>query len=179
MSLNSDARLCDLSDEELMTIYQQGQSAAFDELYRRHSARVYGYFHKRTGQAQLADDLFQSCFLKLHRSRDLFNTSFAFMPWLFTIARTTLLDWQKSPKNQQTLTEWNEDISAPTSQSPSGPSVDLSVLPANQRLAVEMRYLDDKSFEEIAKHLATSPANVRKLVSRGLKRLKLLVGGDS
>ena len=35
------------SDEELMRAYQAGDVQAFDELFTRHSARVYGYLRSR------------------------------------------------------------------------------------------------------------------------------------
>ena len=57
----------------------------------------------------------------------------------------------------------------------------LLKLPTQQKLAVEMRYYDEKTFEEIAEALNTSPINIRKLVSRGVKRLKEIIkeGGKS
>ena len=55
----------------------------------------------------------------------------------------------------------------------------LQVLPAAQRQAIEMRYLEDLSFDEIATRLETSSANSRKLISRALQKLRgLLSGGD-
>jgi RNA polymerase sigma-70 factor (ECF subfamily) len=48
----------------------------------------------------------------------------------------------------------------------------LASLPADQRQAVRARVLEDRSYEEIAAALATSPLVVRKRVSRGLARLR-------
>ena len=59
------------------------------------------------------------------------------------------------------------------------PGVDLKTLnqlPDLQKAAVSLRVIDDATFGEIALKLSTSPENARKLVSRGLKRLRNLLG---
>ena len=51
----------------------------------------------------------------------------------------------------------------------------LQNIPAKQKIAIEMRYVEEKTFEDIARVLKTSEVNVRQLLSRGLNRLKQLV----
>lgn len=167
----------ELSDEELMVLYQSGEQAAFNELYNRYSNRVYGFLRKRMRDPHSVNDLFQGVFLKLHRSKDLFNPTFMFAPWLFTIVRTTLLDWQKDHKNHVKTSEWT-DTEMAQNQEEQQPRPDISSLPESQRLAVEMRYFDELSFEEIAAKLNTTSGNVRQLVSRGLKNLKSVFGEE-
>lgn len=78
-------RLEKLSDEELMTLYQDAREDAFRVLYDRHRGRMYGYLRKRLPNAEAANDVFQAAFLKLHRSKDQFDASYSFHPWLFTV----------------------------------------------------------------------------------------------
>lgn len=168
-------KLDELSDEELMALYQTGNEAAFSCLYSRYEARVYGFLRKRVLDPHAANDLFQAAFLKLHRSKNQFNTSFLFAPWLFAVVRTTLLDWQREQKGKINSTEFKDDLAIQTeSQRASIARADLSGLPDPQRSAVEMRYFDELSFEEIAMQLETTSGNARQLVSRGLKSLKAL-----
>ena len=168
-------KLDELSDEELMALYQGGSEAAFNQLYLRYADRVYGYLRKRLSHVQAANDVFQAAFLKFHRSSGQFNPSFMFAPWLFAVVRTSLLDWQKDHGNRIHVVELNEEILAgpgPEAHSPVTP--DLSRLPKPQRAAIEMRYFDDLSFDEIAIRLSTTSGNARQLVSRGIKTLKSL-----
>lgn len=166
--------LQELSDEELMVLYQQGQEEAFNHLYRRYADRVYGYLRQRMRDPQAANDVFQAALMKLHRSKDQFNSTFAFAPWLFAVVRTALLDWQKDVRNKVVQVEFEENLflqPQPIIASGIGRD-DLSNLPEPQRAAIEMRYFDDLSFDEIAARLETTPGNVRKLVSRGIQNLK-------
>lgn len=168
-------KLSELSDEDLMVLYQRGEEAAFTHLYSRYESRVYGYLRKRLCDPQAANDIFQASFLKLHRSKDQFNSSFMFAPWLFAVVRTALIDWQRDRRNQMQATELKEEkVAAFQSDPPAFARNELARLPEPQRSAVELRYFDDLSFEEIAGRLETTPGNVRQLVSRGIKSLRSL-----
>jgi RNA polymerase sigma-70 factor (ECF subfamily) len=48
-------------------------------------------------------------------------------------------------------------------------------LSKSQRQAIELRYGEDFSFEEIADTLGTTSSNARQLVSRAIKRLKKII----
>jgi RNA polymerase sigma-70 factor (ECF subfamily) len=165
-------KLDELSDEELMVLYQNGDEQAFGRLYARYADRAYGYLRKRLQDPQGANDVFQTAFLKLHRSKVQFNPSFMFAPWLFAIIRTTLVDWQKNHRKVRTQELKEEMAPEFTPENPAVLRSDLLPVPEPQRSAIEMRYFDDLSFEEIANRLETTPSNVRKLVSRGLKSLR-------
>jgi RNA polymerase sigma factor (sigma-70 family) len=170
-----------LTDEELMFAYQEGDEKAFEVLYRRHSPKVYGYLMKRVRGGQ-AEDLLQATFAKLHQARRQYNPTFPFMPWLFTVCRSVLIDAMR--KTYRTKEELNPEVleRAPAA----GPDIEegselprLGSLPGNQREALELRYLQGLSFEEIASRLETSPGNVRQLVSRAVRQLRQWAGGKT
>lgn len=171
----------ELSDEELMRLYQEGHEEAFRVLYARHSGRVYGYLRKRLPTAEAAGDVFQAAFLKLHHSRQQFNSSFAFTPWLFTVVRTSLIDWQRRSARQSSVPFEESMLPVESPQANLAPVPDLSHLPLKQRTAVEMRVFGELSFEEIATRLNTTPVNARQILSRALKSLRSLLvktGGE-
>lgn len=172
---NSGAR----SDEELMILYQKGDSLAFDELYERHAGKVFGYLSKRNFSKLEAGDLVQEVFLKLHRSKHLYNHEQPFLPWLFIIARTTLLDFAKKKRLTDEPLEDHDEISSDKDQdnpeSHEWIEDQLQKLPVQQKTAMVLRFYEESEFEEIARKLQTSPENARQLVSRGLRSLKDLV----
>lgn len=174
--------LVQATDETLMKAYQQGDEQAFEVLYQRHSARVYHFLKSRLQDTSFADEVFQNSLLKLHQSRSLYDPSFPFVPWLFTICRSAMLDAVRKRKRDVEKTKLDEQLIAEasvTAQSSAALSVpDLSVLSAAQREALQLRYGQDLSFEEIARSLGTSPSNVRQLVSRAVRKLKKLAGRE-
>lgn len=155
-----------------MVAYQLGEAQAFGELYSRHASRVLGFLRKKVRSEALARDIFQSTFLKFHKSRARYDAAFPFVPWLFTICRNELLDALKKPhlKNESLVAEIPDlaEVERPSQM----PAPNLSGLSQAQRDAVEMRYNKEFSFDEIAARLDTSPANARKLVSRAIQFLR-------
>ena len=84
-----------LTDEELMQKYRIGDMEAFQELHSRHAPKIYGYLTKKLGSGSHADDVFQETFLRLHRFRNKYDSSFPFLPWFYTLCRNTMLDDQR------------------------------------------------------------------------------------
>ncbi len=167
------------TDEELMRGYQQCDEGAFEVLYRRHSGKVYGFLKKKLKDGAVIDDVFQATFMKLHHARSHYDPSFPFLPWLFTVCRSVLVDSiRKRERISEDLNEVAIENAVANEVVAPEPLPDLSTLPASQRQAIALRYGDDLSFEEIANRLETSPANVRQLISRGIRRLKNLMDGS-
>jgi RNA polymerase sigma factor (sigma-70 family) len=168
--------LSEKTDEELMIAYQLGEAEAFEELYSRHAPRVLSFLRKKVRGEALARDVFQSTFLKLHKFRARYDSAFPFAPWLFTICRSELLDaLKKSHIKQEVLVEEVPETESSVFE-PDAPEIDLERLSVIQKQAVELRYQQDFSFEEIAERLETSPGNARKLVSRAVRALRGLYG---
>ncbi len=168
----------DLSDEDLMHSYQQGNFEAFETLYGRYAGRVYGYLRKRLRNASV-DDVHQTVFLKLHESRFQYKKDFKFAPWLFVITRTVMLDSIRKVKNlsREIVPESLEGIASPPAfQETSMKSFEgLETLSESQKKILEMRYDKDMEFEAIARELNISHDNVRQQVSRAIKKLRRLV----
>ena len=172
------------TDEELMQAYQKGDIMAYEVLYKRHSPRVYGYIRKQIGE-NLASDALQETFIKLHKSRHLFNHEFPFLPWLFTITKNICTDLLRQEGRYPKTVLLNEQIvtlSPSMYETSDGLAAMIEGLPSiEQQKAIHLRYFQDWSFEEIAEKLKTTPTNSRKLVSRGLKQLREIFashGGD-
>lgn len=165
--------LTDLSDEQLMELYQSGAEEAFQLLYSRHADKIYGFLRSRVWNDERAGELYQDVFLKMHRSKGLYNKSLPALPWIFSITKSVLVDGLRTDKKAKRDSEFPVHIDGSENQrSVAEVSSLLSRLPENQRKAIELRYVDEKTFEEIALSLETSAANARKIVSRAVAKLK-------
>jgi RNA polymerase sigma factor (sigma-70 family) len=176
-----DGKLTALTDEDLMALYQNGSDKAFAVLYERHSGRVFEFLQRRT-TPQNARELLQETFLKLHRARHQYSAQYPFLPWLFAITRNALVDVSRlneSKISKNSVAELTLPDKLPDEVAQPELQLILAGLPETQRRAIELRYLQDWSFEKIAADLDTSSANVRQLISRGLKVLRARLGGKS
>lgn len=168
--------MSNFTDEQLMLKYQDGDEGSFRELFSRWNKRIYGYLNSNVYNANERDDLFQAIFLKLHKSRGLYDPKFPFAPWMFTICKSVVLDFAR--KKQVSTTELNEEIvenlADNMSQTESYPVLQgaLEGLSPLQKQVIELRYIENMSFDEISKRVNKSPVNVRQLVSRALKLIR-------
>lgn len=181
------------SDEELMLQYQGGSESAFQELYRRHGGRVYGYLRHRVEDSATADDLLQLTFMKLHKSRENYDPKLPFLPWLFWICKTVWLDHLRKlkgggkvtsldPETQRGLLDQNT-VPAQDVQSAHADSVEqleklapaVAQLRKQEQEALDLRYTQELPFDEIAKRLGLSQVSARKRVSRAVQALKNLL----
>jgi len=80
------------TDTELLQHHLDGDPEAFGSLVRRYRRELFNFLARFTGDAALADDVFQETFLQLHISAATFDTSRRLKPWLFTIAANKARD---------------------------------------------------------------------------------------
>jgi RNA polymerase sigma-70 factor, ECF subfamily len=177
----------DLKDEELMTFYQNGSEDAFKELYSRHSGKVLGYLRSRAKSDELIADLFQEVFVKMHKSKHQYNKSQPFLPWVFSITHSVLIDvFRKVERKKEVFVFDFDQLQSDSELQISEKEINsldsvLSPLTKNQQEVLQMRYVEEKTFEEIAKQLKTTPLNVRQIISRAIRKIKNFVneGGKS
>lgn len=162
-----------------MILYQEGDLDAFDHLYGKYKGMVYGYLCKRVGNRSDVDEIFQNTFLRLHNSRTRFKGEFPFEPWLFAVVRNSLVDYfriKKKDSNTVSIDTVPVSIFQAEDRQEQGELLPEKIkMNKKQRLAIELRYGKDFSFDEIASSLNTSPSNARQLVSRALKKLRKII----
>ena len=170
-----------MSGAELMILYQRGDIGAFNCLYDKYKSRVYGYLYKRVNERTEVDEIFQDVFLRLHYSRSRYKSEFPFEPWLFTVLRNSLIDYYRKRRKEYHDVPLDSLETLPLAlQVEDKHNLDRLLpktadLTKNQRQAIELRYGEDFSFEEIAHRLETTSPNARQLVSRALKRLRKFI----
>lgn len=168
-----------LEDEKLMELYKNGENMAFEIIYLRHKDRVYSYLNKRLSDKNIIADIFQSIFVKFHNSRHLYSSKHPLLKWIYTICRSELLDWVK--KNKAMFVQLSEDQLSvePTELNDKIDLDSIKTLSEKEKQALKLRYYSEEDFIEISKALNTSEANSRKLVSRGIKKLKAKLLGET
>lgn len=167
-----------LSDKELMKLYQKGESMAFDVIYEQNKGLVYNYLMKRLSNPHAVDEVFQNVFMKFHKSRMNYDPKHELAKWIYTISRSELLDYLKK-KKLDTVEFFEESHGKQTIVEDKFIDLDdYDSLSDKERSAIALRYYSDQDFSEISKSLSTSESNARKLISRGIGKIrKALLGG--
>ncbi len=164
-----------------MVLYQEDDIEAFNCLYGKYKSLAYGYLHKRVGRRTEVDEIFQDVFLRLHHSRSRYKGELPFEPWLFTVLRNSLIDYyRKNKKGYNNMSLDGLELVPSALQVEDRHNLDALLpreveLSTSQRRAIELRYGEDFSYQEIADTLGTTSSNARQLISRALKRLRKLI----
>jgi RNA polymerase sigma factor (sigma-70 family) len=156
---------------------------AFRELYGRYAQRIDDYFRRRSGDAAAALDLTAETFAQawLVRRRFTDDAGGSVAPWLFGIARNTLLMSVRRGAIERRATERlglrerldrEPATAAPQPSWSDGADELLDALPASQRDAVRLRVLEDLDYDDVADALGTTPGTARVRVHRGLSALR-------
>ena len=166
-----------LTDEELMAAYADGNLEAFHTLYERHKGRILGFLVSRLRDRDEAEEVFQAVFVKLHSARKRYRREIAFLPWIFTLTRNALIDHVRRNRTYRRFVQTSELPEIPAAERPPMLPVakalpEIRTLSAAQRQALELRFDQDFSFEEIAARMRISAVNSRQLISRAVRRLR-------
>lgn len=79
-------------DVELVALVAQGDRAALDELYRRHSPWLMSRLHRRCGNPDLVDTAVQDTFLDIWRNASNYRPTGEVAAWIWTIGIRRLID---------------------------------------------------------------------------------------
>ena len=162
-------------------------AAEFDAFYRRESEGVLVFLVRRTFDAEVALELTAETFSRAYVGwRGLRGESVQErQAWVYTIARRTLARYLRRGRVEQRALERlgiqlpsiHEDDVALIEERAGLPGLRHSVgeqlarLSADQRRALELRIVHERSYAEVARDLGISEVAARARVSRGLRAL--------
>lgn len=84
-----------LTDIDLVSLAQDGDTRAFDELVRRYTPKLYGMIYNMTSNREDTADLLQDVFAKAYRSLKRFMGRSSFYTWIYSISVNMTLNFLK------------------------------------------------------------------------------------
>jgi RNA polymerase sigma-70 factor (ECF subfamily) len=94
-------QLKQMTDEELVVAYAQGNNAAFDILLNRHKSTVFSYIYFIVRNREMAEDIFQETFVKaiMTIKQGRYTENGKFRAWINRIAHNLIIDNYRQEKN--------------------------------------------------------------------------------
>lgn len=83
------------TDIDLVSMAQEGNTRAFDELVRRYTPKLYGMIYNMTSNREDTADLLQDVFAKAYRSLKRFMGRSSFYTWIYSISVNMTLNFLK------------------------------------------------------------------------------------
>lgn len=169
---------CDATDRELLRALAQpfgaDGRAALTELYHRHAHAVRGLLGRFSGvDAATVEDCVQETFLRAQAEAARFESGSA-RPWLLTIAMHQVRERRRSDarrkfREARALRERPREVSQ---RSPVDLDELLECLPERDRVLLELRFVQDLGFREVAAALGVSIRTAKSWSALALERLR-------
>lgn len=169
--------------ESLIVDAKKGKRVAQNHLIEIFWQQVYNYVFIKIKNEEEAEDITIETFTKVLSKLKLYNADFDFKTWVISIAHNTMIDHiRRSPKlNISMDDEFNKLLIRDSEKSPEDYLIlqqdndkvlkAINNLPLKYQRIIELRFLEDKTYKEIAEELDLSLPNVKVRVLRARQLL--------
>ena len=99
-----------ISDQELVKKYINGDNKSFEILLNRHKNRVFAFIMSKIKNKDLSEDIFQDTYVKVVNSlqKGKYNEEGKFLPWVMRIAHNLVIDHFRRQKKMQMVRSNND-----------------------------------------------------------------------
>ena len=152
-------------------------SISTEDIWNELSEKLAAFIRRRVRDDDVAADLLQETFVRIHNGIDGVRDEERLHAWVFRVARSTIVDFFRRSKPTQTLLG---DALTETSNAPLNHNEEVSrwlpgmigSLPEKYRAAVELAELQGLTQAQVAERLGLSLSGAKSRVQRGRELLK-------
>ncbi len=188
-SPRENASASSLEDDSLVRNALSGNEASYKKLVDKYDRPIYFHIKKMIRETELVEDLVQEVFMKAFNNLSTYSHDYAFSTWLYRIATNHTIDYLRK-KKLQTLSindpyktkDGEIEIQLPdTSFATDQPVIKkerknivqeaIADLPEKYRKVIEMRHMEELSYQEISDELDLPLGTVKAHIFRARELL--------
>lgn len=163
--------------ERLVVRAREGDSDAFEQLYRQHYAGIHRFCRFRLGSD--IDDAVAEVFVRAWRGLPSYrDVGVPFRAWLYGIARHVAVDELRRRRRCEPRDDLPDGVVEPTGVELLDLRTAVELLPAKQRQVIELKFLLGLTNDEVASAMHTTAGAVNAKQWRALKTLANILGGS-
>ena len=178
-----------VDDQELVAAHRAGDTDAFGELVNEHRSPLLAHARRKLYSTEAAEDALQETLIRAYRALPRFNGQYRLGPWLHRIMANVCIDEanrrrRDGEKLEKAASQPAARLNAPGVEEELGLDVDdthinsaLDELSDSYREALELRFVDELDYEQVASVAGVSEENVRARVSRARASMRTALKG--
>ena len=177
-------------DLDLARRCREGDSTAFEAVYRAHSGRLFGLVSRMLASAPEAEDVLQDVFINAHRKMGSYRGESSLGTWLYRLAVNHCLDHLRSRAARMARSTESLDVEDAIEPSASEPRVPTAVsridleraiarLPEGCRLAFVLHDVEGLDHKEVAAALGITEGTSKSQVHKARMRLRVLLDPEA
>ncbi|MEX0722189.1 MAG: sigma-70 family RNA polymerase sigma factor [Balneolaceae bacterium] len=178
-----------LADDKFVAEALKGKESSYKKLVDKYQKPLYFHIRKMIKEKELVDDLVQEVFMKAFHNLSSYSNEYAFSTWLYRIATNHTIDYLRK-KKLQTLSinepyktrDGDMEIQLPDHSFATDNQIikkerkqivqhAIENLPEKYRQVIEMRHMEEKSYQEISEMLDLPLGTVKAHIFRAREML--------
>jgi RNA polymerase sigma-70 factor, ECF subfamily len=163
------------ADGNIASLLKSGRRAeAFETLLAAYQDKVFRLSYSMLGDRAQAEDAAQESFLRVWKSMDRYRGEAALGTWIFSIARNVCLTAISKRRRPAPIEEAERAAPEPPDRKRDIFHL-VDQLPANYRQVVMLFYMEDRSYEEVARMLDVPLGTVKTNLHRARRQLAMMM----
>jgi RNA polymerase sigma-70 factor, ECF subfamily len=181
-----------VDDRKLMLAYCEGDERAFEELYLRHRRQVHFFIRRFIPRDDLAEEVYQEAFVRLHKARHRYRPTAKFTTFLYTIVHRLCIDRSRSmgwrdietrPRPENPMPEPASSAPGPEKEARRGEKrrillTNLDRLAERRRAAVLLHDMYGYTAAEVGEALDCTTAAAKMTIFRGRRQLREMLEAE-
>lgn len=176
------------SDLQLIRQSLDGDAISFELLFQRYRHSLHAYIFQKSGDELTTQEIIQETFVKAYFNLARFDPQYNFGQWTHTIARNLFIDHTRRRKSAYTVSidQASHNINPPCDNlNPEEKIISeqrtrqlkalMEELPPHYRTMIELRFVKEYSYEEIAEKLDIPLGTVKTQIHRAREKLCALI----
>ncbi|KAF1080441.1 MAG: hypothetical protein GQF41_3265 [Candidatus Rifleibacterium amylolyticum] len=165
-------------EKQLVTDFGKGDAKAAAALFEQLRRPLFAYFYRLSFDRCVAEDLLQETLLTIHSRIETYNQDFAFMPWVWAIARNKFLEFKRSQTRVvrliPQLVRGNQPAASFCDASDTGTDLHncLDTLSESTKEAFVLKHFQGMTFNEIADLQQIPLATAKSRVLFAIKKIR-------
>ena len=171
------------SDERIIEKIRGGDISLYKKIIERFEDKLGRYINQMIYSRADKEDVLQEVFIKTFKNLNSYNSDLKFSSWIYRIAHNETINWIKKNQKNKMVEIIDNDVDINSQEKSAYEKMShikdikkiqkcIGKIPIKYKEAILLRYIEEKTYEEISDILRKPTSSIGTLIQRGIKELQ-------